>query len=301
MIYKYTHKTIDKTKYSVCLHQCLNYRIYAELWYLSIVSPDGYDVLVLNDYEAVMPIPYQKKLGFKFVIQPIFCQQLGIFYKENVSVEIFNLFLSFLTKYKVRSYCFNEENTPYFPSDYLKRDNQVLNLDCDYLTLLNNYNTNKKRVLKNYSLSNIRIEEKYTGSIVTGLLGKNLNRILLASQLNILNTLLQELDRKKVLKQYTLFNKENIPIVYLWLIFSKGRIINLLSIRIKESEIKNSYAYLIDTVIKNYSNQKLIFDFEGSMIVGIANFNKSFGATTNYYVFYRNFKWLDKFKNINII
>lgn len=298
MIHKYNHHTVDKKKYSICLHQCLNYRIYAELWYLTIVSPDGYDVLVLNNYEAVMPIPYQKKLGFKFVIQPIFCQQLGIFYKQNISVEIFNLFLSFLKKYKVRSYCFNEENTPYFPSDYLKRDNQVLNLNCDYLTLVNNYNTNKKRVLKKHLSSNIRIEKRYTGSIVTGAVGKHLNRILLASQIYILNTLLQELDRKKVLKQYTVFNKENIPVVYLWLIFSKGRIINLLSIRIKEFEIKNSYAYLIDSLIKNYSKQKLILDFEGSMISGIANFNKSFGAKTNHYIFYKNINWCDKLKNL---
>lgn len=300
MILKYNHKNIDKTKYSACLDKCLNYRIYAELWYLNIVSPDGYDILVLNDYEAVMPIPYQKKWGFKLVIQPIFCQQLGIFYKEIISAETFHLFISFLKKYKVRSYCFNEENTPYLPSHYVKRDNQVLNLDREYSTLVTNYNANKKRVLKNYLLSNSKIEEKYAGSIVSKKPSNLLNRILSASQLNILNTLLQELNRQKVLKQYTLYNRDNIPTVYVWLIFSKGRIINLLSVRDKELEIKNSYAYMIDLLIKNHSDQKLILDFEGSMIPGIAHFNKSFGAVSNHYVLYKNLKWMDNLSSLTI-
>lgn len=86
---------------------------------------------------------------------------------------------------------------------------------------MTNYNANKKRVLKNYLLSNSKIEEKYTGSIVSEKPSNLLNRILSASQLNILNTLLQELNRQKVLKQYTLYNRDNIPTVYVWLIFSK--------------------------------------------------------------------------------
>lgn len=103
-----------------------------------------------------------------------------------------------------------------------------------------------------------------------------------------------------MLKQYTLYNKDNIPTVYVWLIISKGRIINLLSVRDKELEIKNSYAYMIDLLIKNYSDQKLILDFEGSMIPGIAHFNKSFGAATNYYVLYKNLKWINNLSSLTI-
>ena len=175
-----------------------------------------------------------------------------------------------------------------------------MNLDREYSTLVTNYNANKKRVLKNCLLSNSKIEEKYTGSIVSEKPSDLLNRILSASQLNILNTLLEELNRQKVLKQYTLYNRDNIPTVYLWLIFSKERIINLLSVRDKELEIKNSYAYMIDLLIKNHSDQKLILDFEGSMIPGIAHFNKSFGAVSNHYVLYKNLKWMDNLSSLTI-
>lgn len=296
MIHIYNHKNIDKRNYSNCLHNSLNYRVYAELWYLDIVSPDGYDILVLNNFEAVMPIAYHKKLGMKFVIQPTFCQQLGIFYKENISAENFSLFLSFLNRYRVRSYCFNEENTSYFPTDCIKRDNQILNLESNYLTISNNYNKNKKRVLKNDFSPSIEIEEGYIDSVIKGTLFTHLHNFLSESQIDILNSLLLELNHRNLLKQYTVYREQHIPTVYLWLIFSKGRIINLLSVRNKEIEIKNSYAYLIDLIIQKYSNQKLIFDFEGSMIQGIANFNKSLGAKTKHYIPYKNFKWFDALK-----
>lgn len=35
--------------------------------------------LILNDYEAVFPIPWRRKYGIYYVYQPNFCQQLGIF------------------------------------------------------------------------------------------------------------------------------------------------------------------------------------------------------------------------------
>ena len=35
--------------------------------------------LILNDYEAVFPLPWRKKYGIHYVFQPSFCQQLGLF------------------------------------------------------------------------------------------------------------------------------------------------------------------------------------------------------------------------------
>ncbi len=35
--------------------------------------------LILNDYEAVFPLPWRKKYGLHYIYQPSFCQQLGLF------------------------------------------------------------------------------------------------------------------------------------------------------------------------------------------------------------------------------
>ena len=78
---------LDVEKYDSCIENSIQSRIYAFSWYLDIVA-DHWDVLVLNDYEAVMPLPWKQKFGLKYITQPYFCQQLGIFSVEKISKEI---------------------------------------------------------------------------------------------------------------------------------------------------------------------------------------------------------------------
>ena len=86
MIQYVSRKLLDEKKYDFCIENSIQSRIYAFSWYLDIVA-DHWDVLVLNDYEAVMPIPWKQKLGFKYITQPYFCQQLGIFSLTTISEE----------------------------------------------------------------------------------------------------------------------------------------------------------------------------------------------------------------------
>ena len=60
MIQYLKNNEIDIEKYDNCIKSSLNSRIYAFSWYLNIVA-DNWDVLVLNDYEAVMPLPFLKR------------------------------------------------------------------------------------------------------------------------------------------------------------------------------------------------------------------------------------------------
>ncbi|MDP4600608.1 MAG: hypothetical protein NWS84_05650, partial [Polaribacter sp.] len=87
MILYLKRAALDVEKYDLCIENSIQSRIYAFSWYLDIVA-DHWDVLVLNDYEAVMPLPWKKKFGLKYITQPYFCQQLGIFSKEEISEEI---------------------------------------------------------------------------------------------------------------------------------------------------------------------------------------------------------------------
>ena len=57
-----------------------------------------------------MPVPLIVKFGFKIVLMPKLCQQLGIFSNQD-SVYINNLFYNYLTKnYIVLFYAFNGNN-----------------------------------------------------------------------------------------------------------------------------------------------------------------------------------------------
>ncbi len=296
MIRKFSHKNINKDKYTACLKQAVNYRIYAELGYLSIVSPEGYDILVLNDYEAVMPIPYQKKWGMKFVCQPVLCQQLGIFYPETISQEDFTLFFSCLKKYRVRSYNFNEKNTGYFPSVQEKRNNQILYLNQSYETIGKNFKKDKKELLKKKEIQDLHSVKGFHSTDLEYLQKENIFFYFSQDQFIIVKKHLSELNKRNLVKQYTVINKTGKKSVFLWTLESQNRIIILITARIKKNEFKGSLLFLINQIIKEFSNTDKILDFEGSMIPGVAWFNESLGAVTRQYITYKNFTLFEMLK-----
>ena len=86
MIHYVKREDLEVAKYNECIENSIQSRIYAYSWYLDIVA-DNWDVLVFKDYEAVLPIPWKKKYFIKYITQPYFCQQLGVFSKDRVSKD----------------------------------------------------------------------------------------------------------------------------------------------------------------------------------------------------------------------
>ncbi|WP_128330624.1 hypothetical protein [Apibacter sp. HY039] len=300
MIKKFSHKTIDKKVYGLALESTKNYMVYAELWFLDIVSPDGYDIWILNDFEAIMPVPYQKKVGCKFVIQPPFCQQLGIFYKKSISINDFSALFSKLNQYKVRNYHFNEDNTQYFKNEMpvLFRTNQTLYLNKDYSELYKKFNSNRKREInKLQRLADFKVTESFSIDAIFKIVNDNEDIFPHRNRL-LLRKLLETADhRKKLYSFFIIPDYKDSPITCLILIKSCNRVISLLPLRAK-STFKGTISYLYDKLFKQFSNSPILFDFEGSEISGIYNFNKSFGAENITYASFTNFKWFEILKKI---
>ena len=93
-----TYKNIDKAKWDNCILNATNHLIYAEAWYLDIVCPENWNALILNDYEAVMPLPLKSKMGLTYVQQPIWTQQLGIFSTLKITEQLTTSFLQAIPK-----------------------------------------------------------------------------------------------------------------------------------------------------------------------------------------------------------
>src|SRR6187431_1007687 len=95
-----SHKEIDKTKWDACIEQASNGLIYPYSFYLDSMSKH-WDALVLNDYEAVMPLTWNKKYGFYYLYQPAFTASLGVFGK-SLTKEVIEDFVSmFPSKFKL--------------------------------------------------------------------------------------------------------------------------------------------------------------------------------------------------------
>ena len=76
------HHDIDRKKWDAGTDNSIRPKIYALSWYLDIINP-GWDAIVEDDYDSVMPVTRRKKFGLLYVCQPVFAQQTGIFSKEE--------------------------------------------------------------------------------------------------------------------------------------------------------------------------------------------------------------------------
>ncbi|HFS67021.1 MAG TPA: hypothetical protein ENK67_02295, partial [Flavobacteriia bacterium] len=152
-ILKLTYHQIDFTKYDNCIDVALNSRIEAYSWYLDIVTNKNWAVLVLNDYQAVLPLPLlrvKRRFLKKMITQPIFCQQLGLFYKDISENEI-RLFVDAFKKESIFQYHFNAQNffvNHYFTDIIHQKNNYILAINKGYDYLSKNYKKGLKNNLK---------------------------------------------------------------------------------------------------------------------------------------------------------
>lgn len=289
-IQKIKRKDLDLKKYSNAIQTALNYRIYAEYWYLDSQTDEKWECLVYGDYEVVMPIPLQYKLGFKFVLQPFYSQQLGVFYKQEISKELFREFETRLHKYRVRAYSFNEENTESFQPEGDDRVNYLLDLNRPYDEIFEGFEKDRKKDIRRNQKLNFSFSEELQTDKFFELLKTEYEN--LANQLDLkkLNDLIENLSRNKSLISYSLLNSDLQILSTCFLVKSDRRLILLFSARDKSLETKGAFAYLMTHLIQQNSNREFILDFEGSMIPGIAYFNESFGAKKKSYTSFSNFK-----------
>src|SRR6185503_17084071 len=138
-------KEIDREKWDACIHEAPNGLIYAYSFYLDHMAKH-WDALVVNDYEAVMPLTWNKKYGFSYLYQPAFTAQLGVFGKnldERLSDDVIKLIK---TKFKLIEISMNRGNTFSSPAPFLNRSyNYILNLNKTYDELNRSYRENHKR------------------------------------------------------------------------------------------------------------------------------------------------------------
>jgi len=86
------YKDIDKVKWDNLISQSSNGFIYASSAHLDLVS-NNWNALILNDYESVMPLPEKTKFGVRYIMQPMFSQQLGVISKNEPSQFCINNFI----------------------------------------------------------------------------------------------------------------------------------------------------------------------------------------------------------------
>ncbi len=284
MIRYVKHKDLDFEKYNACIENSLQSRIYAFSWYLDIVA-DDWNVFVLEDYEAVMPVPFMRAkryFYFKKIIQPFFCQQLGVFSRGEISKEKYQGFINEVVLLKPKVYNFNSYNFELLIAKKFKiQVNYELALSKSYDELKSNYSKNLKRNLQKSIKNELMYVNISTQEIITFKKTTNKHKIS-DSYYRYMKNVMDEILNKDLGKSIGVFkNKELVGVAFF--IQNKTRIIHLVSGVNEKGKLYGATPFLFDVFIKENSNQKMIFDFEGSSIKGIARFFKNFGAQERLY------------------
>jgi len=94
MITYLTRDHLDVEKYDRCISNAINSRIYARSWYLDAVTKDRWDVLVLDDYVAVMPLPKRRKFFLNYIYLSPWSQQLGVFSTGTIDSRLVKQFIA---------------------------------------------------------------------------------------------------------------------------------------------------------------------------------------------------------------
>jgi hypothetical protein len=274
-----THAEIDKAKWDACIDKSGHGRIYGRSVYLDYMA-SNWDGLVLNDYEAVMPLTWRRKWSIHYLYQPAFIQQSGIFAIDKTDESLIKNFLNAIPdKYRFIEINLNAENIIAAPSFLHK--NYLLDINYNYDVLKKNYSRSALRNINKAIHSSITIKEGVNPVDII-LLHRKRFKDMVGVKMNDyikFNKLVDLLLQKKQVFTAGAFDAKSKLIAGSIYLLYKNRITFIINGNSPDSLQCGATHLLKDYTIRKFSNQGLIMDFEGSDINRFARFYEQFGNT----------------------
>lgn len=281
-IFYIKHADIDKEKWDKCIADSANELIYAYSYYLDIMSKN-WDALVLNDYEAVMPLTWNKKFGISYLRQPFFTQQLGIFgnifFDEKVTGSFINKALEIFP--------FAEINLNYanqYKNGETNRCNLILPLNRSFDEIKKTF---RKDFVNKIRSNNLIYQPSDDIEKAIQIFKENYhNKIRISSKAYhdwLQLSIVLETKNQILVRKVSSVDGELLSIALL--LKDKRRIYYVMSSTLPSGRKQQSNYFLLYHVIKEFAGQDLVFDFEGSEIPSIKLFFSKFGGVEQSYPF----------------
>ncbi|MFC2080540.1 hypothetical protein ACFLRQ_03600 [Bacteroidota bacterium] len=264
MIKTLQRKQIDNERWDKIIASSANETIYPYSWYLDACA-DNWLGIVMNDYEYIMPVAYRRKLGLKYTYQPIYCQQLGVYSKDEVEPEVTRIFLHALKKqFKVGDYSFNEGNLLGEEAGYEVSDNcnYIVSLNAETEVIQKNYTENCRRNIKRTVSSAVEFTEDISIDEIV-----NLKQMTESSQRNpghyvYMKKLFTVLDKEGKIKTLGVRKGSHLIAAAIFA-FSNTRAIFLLSASSESGKDQRSMFQVVNKFIQMHAGEDLKLDFEG--------------------------------------
>jgi len=280
----FSRKEIDDVKWDQLIAGSTAETIYPYSWYLDAVS-DNWSALVVDDYRFVMPVVWKRKAGIKYIYQPFYTQQLGVFSREYVDPELIPGMLRYLyRKFRFAGMNFNAKNLvgeedPFMVND---KSNYILNMNRAYTDLSKSFSTNARRNILRSLEDSGTVEKNLPVTEMVRLKRENDTIKRSDDDYSWLESLLELILQRGAGKIYCV-RSGNAVTAAAFFAFSKKRAIYLLSASSHDGKEQRGMFRIIDTFIRDHERSGLILDFEGSNIPSVARFFGGFGAQPEIY------------------
>ena len=280
------YQHIDKRKWDACIDNAGNGLIYGCSFYLDAMAKH-WDALVLGDYEAVMPLTWNKKYGIHYLYQPFFTSCLGLF-GNNISAALLNDFLQQVpAKFKYWDIYLNHSNFFQLPGfELYQRMNYVLPLNDGYEKLQEAFRDNIKRNIKKAEKLNCVVKKNIAVEEVIGLAIEQSQQFspVTKNDYDNFKKLYYLLRPQQQAITYGVYTAADMLVASCVFFFFKKRAYYILAGNHPNGKTIGASHALINAFIKDYAGQNILLDFEGSDIRNLAFFYSSFGAAEEKYV-----------------
>lgn len=286
---------IDVTRWSALLQQT-KAPVYCQHVYLNTMCSNWFG-LIINNYEAVIPLPIKQKAGIKYLYSVPFIQQLGLVGNTKVdwqSIEdAIKNFVSYGDIY------FNHQNklvTEVLPVQ--QRTNFIIDLKNSYEEIAANYSGDVvKNLAKASKLEGLMYQTDST-HLKSSLnnyyqhYSYKIDNTTEADMANFENLCVHFLSKNNCLVR-RIEEKEAGVLASAIILKNENRLYNLANVITKEGRAKSANYLLIDGLIKEFAGSNHILDFEGSDLPGVKEFYQKFGATNQPYFHwhFNNLPW----------
>ncbi|WP_299761068.1 GNAT family N-acetyltransferase [uncultured Pontibacter sp.] len=285
------HKDIDKAAWDACVSASAQRQVYALSWYLDVVSP-GWQAVVEQEsgfYTCVMPLAVRQKYGVAYLQQPLFCQQLGIYARqEPAQAQVTELLDTVHQNFKYTSgYSFCTANTTIINKEAQQRQfytlyTHYLPLHKPYQQLWKGYTRDRKYNLNKARREDLRLIQSNDIEPLIRLFRQNIAHKVYGGVDAAAYDMLRDLytacvEKVKTELIYTLAKDGSITAGGLFLHYG-GYIIYVFNAADASGRKTNARTLILDDIIRRNANTEQVLDFESPMIQNIAGFYQSFGS-----------------------
>jgi hypothetical protein len=275
---------IDISKWDHCISHASNGLIYARSFYLDIMA-ENWSALVSGDYDAIMPLTWNKKFGFTYLYQPFFTNPLGVFSKKTTAFDISSFLHSIPATFRYWDIDLNENNMVPVNNNISKlsqyaRTNHLLSLADQYDRLKPGYKRLANRMIKKAMDQHLKVSRGEDPAIIIRSYQKDYavrHHAVPAPVYDKLVKCTRVAFEKKLADTYLAKSPDGEILAYYIILLDENFIYSLIGGSTEQGKRLGAFYLLTDQIIRDHAGTNKTFRFEGSDIPGISFFDELFG------------------------